>query len=246
MSHDLILRALRLPLLAALCLCIAVVALTAPGLPTHRQLLALDNRLENLTQEVWRSQGAVPGTPERPDRNLPATRTAMATPAVSRQMIDWPTVGTVVVECVAGSGAQLGQWLMTLADRSAESDVQANGSGRGDVDGGTDEPVVRGETIDSDAQTATAPTGAAAIATVTAAAEVGVKNPIQNGYPVTFVAGDHVIKLEPGDAHVFTRPPMTVRFDRGGQFGSATKTLTVGRYEFRLNTSGWDLVAESQ
>jgi hypothetical protein len=70
-------------------------------------------------------------------------------------------------------------------------------------------------------------------------------NAAENGYSVGFLLAGQTVKLQPGDSRDVTESPVTVRFDRGGQFGSATKTLTAGRYEFRLGKTGWDLVAEA-
>lgn len=71
-----------------------------------------------------------------------------------------------------------------------------------------------------------------------------VRNPARSGGPVAFVVDDeNEVALDEGQSHsLVTGGAYTIEFDRGGDFGSAKKTLGPGVYEFVVTDHGWDLV----
>lgn len=67
-----------------------------------------------------------------------------------------------------------------------------------------------------------------------------------NDLPVSFLANDNVQTLEPGDEYTKIDKTIVIRFDRGGQLGTAEQILEPGRYRFDVSSeSGWKLNAES-
>jgi hypothetical protein len=72
--------------------------------------------------------------------------------------------------------------------------------------------------------------------------QVELLNRTDNTYPVAFLLNDQRVKLEPGEDIASNVQPATVRYDRGGGLGTVTRSLTGGHYEFRLTTAGWDLI----
>jgi hypothetical protein len=88
-------------------------------------------------------------------------------------------------------------------------------------------------------------TSAPAASTVESTAETQIT--IRNGagvqLPVAFLVDGQDIELKDGEARAFFGSARrTVRYDRGGRFGSTQQELTAGEYEFRVTASGWDLV----
>lgn len=59
-------------------------------------------------------------------------------------------------------------------------------------------------------------------------------------YPVAFLLNDEVRKLEPKES-LELEDTAALHFDRGGSFGTSSRDLTVGRYEFELTPGGWAL-----
>jgi len=59
-------------------------------------------------------------------------------------------------------------------------------------------------------------------------------------YPVAFLLDDEVRKLEPKES-MELEDTAELHFDRGGNFGTSSRELTVGRYEFELTPGGWAL-----
>jgi hypothetical protein len=61
--------------------------------------------------------------------------------------------------------------------------------------------------------------------------------------PVAFVVDGQEVELNDGATRTFVgKTHRTVTYDRGGKFGSTQQDLTAGQYEFRVTSSGWDLV----
>jgi hypothetical protein len=51
------------------------------------------------------------------------------------------------------------------------------------------------------------------------------------------------VELPDGSVRTFIgKSHRIVQYDRGGRFGSTQQDLTGGQYEFRVTSSGWDLV----
>lgn len=61
--------------------------------------------------------------------------------------------------------------------------------------------------------------------------------------PVAFLVDGQDVELADGATRTFVgKPRRAVSYDRGGRFGSTEQQLAAGQYEFRITTSGWDLV----
>jgi hypothetical protein len=75
-------------------------------------------------------------------------------------------------------------------------------------------------------------------------ATVTIRNPANSGGSVAFLVDDSSeVTLTAGRTQTLTnKSSYTIEFDRGGDFGTARKTLTGGAYEFAVTESGWDLV----
>jgi hypothetical protein len=70
---------------------------------------------------------------------------------------------------------------------------------------------------------------------------------IRNGsgaqLPVTFLVDGQDVELTDGSTRTFVgKQHRTVQYDRGGRFGSTQQDLAGGQYEFRITSTGWDLV----
>jgi len=74
-------------------------------------------------------------------------------------------------------------------------------------------------------------------------AGVTVRNPASSGTHVSFVVDSRKeMELAPGEAMpMVEKGHYFVEFDRGGDFGTAKRTLTEGSYEFVATANGWDL-----
>jgi hypothetical protein len=72
-----------------------------------------------------------------------------------------------------------------------------------------------------------------------------IRNPVSSGGAVSFVVDeDREVALAEGQSHkVANHGGSIVEFDRGGDFGTARKTLGSGLYEFVATERGWDLVS---
>ena len=67
-----------------------------------------------------------------------------------------------------------------------------------------------------------------------------------NDLPVSFLANGNVQTLEPGDEYTKINETIVIRYDRGGQLGTAEQILEPGRYRFDVSSeSGWKLNPES-
>src|SRR5262245_54162750 len=61
--------------------------------------------------------------------------------------------------------------------------------------------------------------------------------------PVSFLVDGQDVELTDGATRTFVgKAHRMVQYDRGGRFGSTQQDLTGGQYEFRITSSGWDLV----
>jgi hypothetical protein len=61
--------------------------------------------------------------------------------------------------------------------------------------------------------------------------------------PVAFVVDGQDVELADSGTRTFVgKTQRTIQYDRGGRFGSTQQDLTGGQYEFRITSSGWDLV----
>jgi hypothetical protein len=70
---------------------------------------------------------------------------------------------------------------------------------------------------------------------------------IRNGaaaqLPVSFLVDGQDVDLSDGATRTFVgKQHRTIQYDRGGRFGSTQQDLTGGQYEFRITSTGWDLV----
>ncbi len=93
--------------------------------------------------------------------------------------------------------------------------------------------------------TATAAPSAAtnAIPATTSDDRVVIRNMGAADLPVAFVVDGQEVELNDGSTRTFVgKTQRTVTYDRGGKFGSTQQDLTAGQYEFRVTSSGWDLV----
>jgi hypothetical protein len=72
---------------------------------------------------------------------------------------------------------------------------------------------------------------------------VTIKNPIASGTSLGFVVDSRTeAALAPGDSMpLVEKGSYFVEFDRGGEFGTARRTVTEGSYEFVATPNGWDL-----
>jgi hypothetical protein len=160
--------------------------------------------------------------------------------------VDWPSVLAGVGEYLERLNDLAKEWSRSHHD-DAPADTYAGQSERSPEAASPAASAVTAAQPKADAGESARRDGADAVTSQDKAkAPVQLVNAAENGYSVGFLLAGQTVKLQPGESHEVTESPVTVRFDRGGQIGSATKTLTAGRYEFRLGKNGWDLVAEAQ
>ncbi len=70
-----------------------------------------------------------------------------------------------------------------------------------------------------------------------------IRNTSGANLSVSFLIDSQDVELADGSTRTFVgRAHRTIQYDRGGRFGSTQQDLTGGQYEFRVTTSGWDLV----
>ena len=70
-----------------------------------------------------------------------------------------------------------------------------------------------------------------------------IRNAAAAQLPVSFLVDGQDIDLADGATRTFVgKAHRTIQYDRGGRFGSTQQDLTGGQYEFRITSSGWDLV----
>jgi hypothetical protein len=61
--------------------------------------------------------------------------------------------------------------------------------------------------------------------------------------PVSFLVDGQDVELTEGATRTFVgKPHRIIQYDRGGRFGSTQQDLAGGQYEFRITSTGWDLV----
>ncbi|HTN75190.1 MAG TPA: hypothetical protein VL096_08085 [Pirellulaceae bacterium] len=73
-----------------------------------------------------------------------------------------------------------------------------------------------------------------------------VRNPAKSGGAVAFVVDEaDEVALDEGQSHsLLTNSSYVVEFDRGGNYGTAKKSIGAGVYEFVVTERGWDLVSQ--
>jgi hypothetical protein len=73
--------------------------------------------------------------------------------------------------------------------------------------------------------------------------EITIRNSSGKRLPVSFLIDGQDVELRDGEERTFSASQSirTVRYDRGGRFGSTENSLAPGDYEFRVTPSGWDL-----
>ena len=77
----------------------------------------------------------------------------------------------------------------------------------------------------------------------TADDRIVIRNAANAQLPVSFVVDGQDVELADGGTRTFVgKSHRTIQYDRGGRFGSTQQDLTGGQYEFRVTSSGWDLV----
>ena len=65
--------------------------------------------------------------------------------------------------------------------------------------------------------------------------------------PVAFVVDGQEVTLADGQSHTFYGGgAKLVEFDRGGDYGTARRSLTGSQYEFVITDTGWDLVRRGE
>ena len=70
-----------------------------------------------------------------------------------------------------------------------------------------------------------------------------IRNASNAQLPVAFVVDGQDVELTDGATRTFVgKTHRSVQYDRGGRYGSTQQDLTGGQYEFRVTSSGWDLV----
>jgi hypothetical protein len=258
MRHALILRALSLPLAAAFFICCVIVAMTP-----YSRFDAPPERLEHLTVPVAKLAPLDTSAPagERPGQgHITPLSVDEVTVFMDEQQDDLSEDQSFVSDDDATYAKAL---FVGLAD-AIESTVhrtaarlktaiatatqQVVGPGRTTLADAADIIVNRSFAaagLDSTDARVDQPASDTAPPVLPAprnqSSQVDLSNRPDNTYPVAFLLNDQPVKLEPGDDIVSTQPA-TVRFDRGGGLGTVTRSLTGGRYEFRLTNAGWELL----
>ncbi len=74
---------------------------------------------------------------------------------------------------------------------------------------------------------------------------IRVTNAPTNRYFVAFVVNNQVYQLEPGEVLSLDLSTATLRFDRGGGLGAITQQLVSGDYDFQLAPGGWELLPQT-
>ena len=70
-----------------------------------------------------------------------------------------------------------------------------------------------------------------------------IRNAAGAKLPVAFVVDGQDVELADSGTRTFVgKTHRTIQYDRGGRFGSTQQEVTGGQYEFRITSSGWDLV----
>jgi len=113
-------------------------------------------------------------------------------------------------------------------------------------------PVAPGPTpyttsVPSSPPVAVAADRAPSLSTASAADDrIVIRNMAGAQLPVAFLVDGQDLELADGAMRTFVgKTHRTVQYDRGGRFGSTQQDLTGGQYEFRITSSGWDLVRKA-
>lgn len=70
-----------------------------------------------------------------------------------------------------------------------------------------------------------------------------IRNAAAAQLPVSFLVDGQDVDLADGATRTFVgKAHRSIQYDRGGRFGSTQQDLTGGQYEFRITSTGWDLV----
>ena len=65
--------------------------------------------------------------------------------------------------------------------------------------------------------------------------------------PVAFIVDGQEVTLRDGQSHTFYgSAAKLVEFDRGGDYGTARRSLSGSQYEFVITSAGWDLVRRGE
>ncbi len=73
-------------------------------------------------------------------------------------------------------------------------------------------------------------------------APITIANPDGYSTPLSFTLNGQTVRLEPGKATTITFDRnYVIKFDRGGNFGTAEYSLRDGTFEFVVGENGWDL-----
>ncbi len=72
--------------------------------------------------------------------------------------------------------------------------------------------------------------------------EIVLHNPAENQASISYVLDRHVFTMEPKHTQRLPLRSWTIKFDRGGNFGSVEKVIQSGVYHFKTTAKGWDLV----
>jgi hypothetical protein len=91
------------------------------------------------------------------------------------------------------------------------------------------------------------PVAANTVPTITASNSsddrIVIRNTACASLPVSFLIDSQDVELPDGGTRTFVgKAHRMIQYDRGGRFGSTQQDLTGGQYEFRITSSGWDLV----
>jgi hypothetical protein len=74
---------------------------------------------------------------------------------------------------------------------------------------------------------------------------ITIRNASGARLPVAFLVDGQDAELADGQVRTFAGLGLrSVRYDRGGRYGSTQQELTAGNYEFRITPTGWDLVRQ--
>jgi hypothetical protein len=64
--------------------------------------------------------------------------------------------------------------------------------------------------------------------------------------PVSFLVDGQDVELADGGVRTFVgKSHRTIQYDRGGRFGSTQQDIAGGQYEFRITSTGWDLIRKA-
>lgn len=77
------------------------------------------------------------------------------------------------------------------------------------------------------------------------ASQITIRNASGSQLPVAFLVDGQDVELADGQSRTFTgQIRHSIKYDRGGRYGSTEQDVTAGNYDFRVTASGWDLVRQ--